>query len=98
MNPQSGRVVLLVSFFVAIAIITYQEVHDGSQIPRPKRYISAGMVYGLLGVLAPFVGYPVTGALGVGMVLALIWQHYYHPSASQQDTPDVGTDEGTVSV
>lgn len=97
MTPQSGRAILLTSFFVALAIVTYQEIHDGGQMPRPKRYFSAGLVYGLLGVAAPFISYPIAGALGVGMVLALVWQHYYHPSASG-DLAEVGTDEGSVNV
>lgn len=76
MSPEAGRSTLLVSFFLALAIVSYQEIHDAKVMPRPRRYISAGMVYGILGVLAPFISYQLAGLFGVGMILALVYQHY----------------------
>lgn len=76
MTPEAGRRTLLISFFVALVIVSYQEIHDARVMPRPRRYISAGLVYGILGVLAPFISYQLAGLFGVGMILALMYQHY----------------------
>lgn len=92
-TPEAGRRILLMSFFVALVIVSYQEIHDAQVIPRPRRFVSAGLVYGILGTLAPFISYPLAGLLGVGMVLALVWQHYAGNSTSPVDGD---TDSGTT--
>lgn len=91
MTPETGRRTLLISFFVALVIVSYQEIHDARVIPRPRRYISAGLVYGILGVLSPFISYQVAGLMGVGMVLALMYQHY-------QGTKDVTDGDSDTTV
>jgi len=76
MTPDTGRRLLLTSFFVSLVIVSYQEVHDAHVIPRPKRYFSAGIVYGILGIIAPIISFQIAGVFGIGMLLALIWMHY----------------------
>ena len=94
MTPESGRRVLMVSFFLALAILTWQEVRDAKVFPRPRRYISAGIVYGLLGVVAPFISFQVAGLLGVGMILALFYQKY---QSTKESNPSQISDEGTAT-
>lgn len=96
MNDAKGRQLLVMSFFVAIAMVTWQEVRDAKIVPRPRRYVSAAMVYGILGVAAPVLSYSFAGILGVGMVLALFWQHYNNTSTVRD--ADVDTSTGGISV
>lgn len=89
MTPETGRRMLLITFILALAIVTYQEVHDAKLIPRPRRYIGAGVVYGILGVLAPFISYPLAGWFGAGMVLTLVYQHYQSVKPTTDGDSDV---------
>lgn len=76
MSDETGRRLLTVTFIAAVAMITYLEIHDKQEMPKPARYVGAGVVYGILGIVAPFITYPLAGMFGVGVFLALLYQHY----------------------
>lgn len=90
MSPDRGRQILVTTFVLAVCIITYSEIHDQKRMPLPSRYVSAGMVWGILGLLAAFFSPQIAAMFGVGMDLALIYQHY----AGSKAASDIGKAAG----
>lgn len=80
-NPQTGRQLLVATFIAAMAMVTWSEVKDYKRTPQPARYVGAGVVYGLLGILAPFISFELAGLFGIGLLLTLLYQHYKSPPA-----------------
>jgi len=74
MSEQTGKAMLLTMFFLAIAIVAWDDIKHGGVWPRPRRFMGAGAVFGILGLVTPFVGAQVTGIFGAGMVLALFYK------------------------
>lgn len=84
MGEETGRRLLTFTFLAAVVMITYLEIHDKQEMPKPARYVGAGVVYGILGIAAPIISYPLAGMFGVGVFLALLYQHYKTPSAGAE--------------
>lgn len=75
MNDNTGRQILVASFFGTIAVVVWQEIHFG-HAPRPQRFVSAGLLYGILGVAAPILSYPLASLFGVGIFLTMLYAYY----------------------
>jgi hypothetical protein len=95
MNPNTGRRLLVTSFLLAVIMATWSEVHDYKRAPVPSRYVGAGVAYGLLGVLAPFISFELAGLFGVGLLLALVYQHYQTPPGAAEGNAPTPGGEGT---
>lgn len=68
---------LLVSeYLIILAIITWQESDKGQKLPSPSRYWKASVGFGLLAVGSPIIGEALAGALGGGLLLALLYNQY----------------------
>jgi len=66
---------LPVAFMVAVALVTWDETAKRGHVPPyPQRYVSVGLVYGLLAILAT-VAAPAAAVLGWGFILALAYQN-----------------------
>lgn len=76
MSELAGRRLMVTCFFLTCAIITWTDIHKFGQVPRPQRYVSASVVYGMLGIGATFLTWPFTSLLGVGVVLSLLYSYY----------------------
>lgn len=91
MNELTAKRVLLVTFLLSLAAITYYDlkgqgsvvtsktdangvthfnVASTGRLPNPREYVSAGIVFSLLGVLA-VASPPLAAALGAGTVLGI---------------------------
>jgi len=69
---------LLGAFFIQLGIITYRDVTQGGikvpdtapiKAPLPSQYLSAMLIYGVLGVM-PASTAPLPGLIGWGLVVA----------------------------
>lgn len=74
MSEQGAKSLLLTCFLLAIAIVSWDEIKHGGMFPRPRRFIGAGLVFGILGFAAPVISVQVASVLGAGMVLALLYK------------------------
>lgn len=74
MSEQNGRQLLLGMFFLSLAVVAWDEIKHGGVMPRPRRFIGAGVVFGILGLAAPFISYKLAGIFGAGMLLALMYK------------------------
>lgn len=70
-NP---RQVLIGSFFIACALISWQYWKADEAIPPPAKFTYAGLVYGLLGIAGAFLGPETAALMGVGYLLVLIYK------------------------
>jgi hypothetical protein len=85
MTDQQGNSLMRTTFFIALIVMTWGEVKQQKQVPRPARYVAAGMTWGILGFAAPFITYRIAGMLAVGFLLTLFYQFYGVTSAAGQD-------------
>src|SRR5690348_8503638 len=76
MNDDKGKALLLGCYIFAVALVTWNEIHDNHRVPLPSRYLSAGLVFGTLGLVGPFITYPLAAVIGLGVVVALYYQHW----------------------
>jgi len=66
---------MLGAFFIQVGIITYRDVTQGGlqttpiKAPLPSQYLSAILIYGVLGVM-PASTAPLPGLIGWGLVVA----------------------------
>lgn len=74
MSESTGRALLLATFFLALAVVSWDEIKHGGVLPRPRRYVGAGVVFAIAGLAAPVIGASTAGVFGAGMVLALLYQ------------------------
>lgn len=74
MNERSGRQLLVMSYVVSIAILTWSEIRQYQRWPIPSRYTGANLVYVLLGLATPLIGWELAGVMGSGMLLALMYK------------------------
>ena len=92
MSELTAKRVLLITFLLSLAAITYYDlkgqgsilvsktdkatgvtsfnVKSTGALPNPREYVSAGLVFGLLGVLA-VASPPLAAALGAGTLLGI---------------------------
>lgn len=76
MTESQGRQVLLATFLAAIATLTWTEMHLYQTMPRPARYVGAGLTWGILGLLAPVITYRLAALFGAGLYLTLLYQYF----------------------
>jgi hypothetical protein len=81
MNEDTGRKLLVTSFVFAIIIAAWSEIKEFKRPPQPKRFVGAGVAYGLLGLIAPIISIELAGLFGVGLLLTLLYQHVPHSTA-----------------
>lgn len=82
MNERVGRQILLATFIGAVFTLTWSEVGKNKVVPRPARYVGAGMTWGILGLISPIISYRLAAMFGVGLYLALLYQ-YFNPNGNQ---------------
>jgi hypothetical protein len=73
MSEDQGKMLLLSTFILVVAIVTWSEIKDNKTFPRPQRYVGAGVVWGVLGLSAPILTYPLAGMIGAATMLALLY-------------------------
>lgn len=76
MSDEQGKSILFGTCVLALALIVWSEIHDNHRLPIPSRFLGIGLVWGTLGLVGPFVSYPLAAAIGAGMLLALYYQHF----------------------
>jgi hypothetical protein len=81
MSDENGHMLLLATFVAAVAMVTWIEVKRNHTVPRPQRYVSAGLLWGILGISSPVLTYSLTGLFGVGILLTLMYT-YFRPQAT----------------
>jgi hypothetical protein len=93
-----GRPALLVTFLVAVAMVTWSELKVNHRIPQPQRFVFAGVVWGVLGVVSELGGPELAAVFGLGMVLVLTYQLYNggglaatRPATAQEKTVNPAT-------
>jgi hypothetical protein len=67
---------LLVSFIAAIGLITWDELKNRQRVPHPERYVSAVIVWFILGLVAELGAPELAGLFGIGLVLTLYYSYY----------------------
>lgn len=67
---------LLVTYFAALAIITWDELKHKQRIPHPENYVRAGIVWAILGVVAEIGAPEVAGIFGLGLVVAMLYVYF----------------------
>lgn len=71
------RPVLFGAWAIAMATISYDEWHNYSRLPIPKRLWETTLVYGLLAVVSTVdFMVPLTNAFGIGYAIMLMYQYY----------------------
>lgn len=65
---------IVAEFGVTVAIVTYVEIVKNGRVPLPSRYIGAGVAFGILGLLSPLISDRLAATLGLGIVLAVLYQ------------------------
>jgi hypothetical protein len=73
MSEDQGKMLLLSTFILVVAIVTWSEIKDNKTFPRPQRYVGAGVVWGVLGLSAPILTYPLAGMIGAATMLGLLY-------------------------
>lgn len=92
MSDEQGKAILSTTAILAIALVVWSELHDNHRLPVPARFVGVGLVWGTLGLVAPFISYPLASAVAAGMLLALYYQHWSGKTASIQNaTPPGGS-------
>jgi len=71
------RPVLMGSWVIAMAVISYDEWKNYSRLPIPARLWETSLVYGLLAIfsMADFL-VPLANAFGLGYAIMLLYQYY----------------------
>lgn len=87
----NGRGILIAEYGIAIGMVFWSQYKTNQLLPPPSRMIKASLAYGLLGVAAPFISPQVAGALGAGLLMALIY------NTVGTGTVPVGTDNNDFS-
>ena len=82
---------LLITFIIAIGILTWDEIKNQQRVPVPTKYVHAAVVWGILGIIADFGAPEVASVFGLGLVLAMAYGYYN----SQHTTTE--TNVGTMS-
>ena len=60
----------MAEWFVAIAIISYSDIKQGN-IPQPRRFVGATVLYGLLALVAPAITNNIAALMGVALLFGL---------------------------
>jgi hypothetical protein len=76
MSDETGKSLLLTTFVLAIAMLTWSEIAKNHTVPRPQRYVSAGILWSILGLLSPVLTYSLTGLFGMGLFLTLLYSYF----------------------
>lgn len=75
MTDDQAKNILFTSFFLCIAIASFDSLKAEHSLPKPRVYLGACMTYGILAFLSPFA--PQLAAMfGAGFLLVKIYQHY----------------------
>jgi len=99
MSEDRGREILLITFMFAIGMVTWTEIHVNKTAPRPSRFVGAGMVWGILGLIAPLISYQVVAMFGIGMDLALLYNYYQGVNSTPSPegvAPEQGAEPATT--
>jgi hypothetical protein len=76
MDEGRAKSILLTTFVLALAILAWTEIYRLHTVPRPVRFVGAGLVWGILGLSAPLISYRVASTMSVAMVIALLYSYY----------------------
>lgn len=72
MNPNTGRRLLVFAFLIGMGLITWDELRNGNNMPRPARYWLGGIAFAMLGVMAAADSLAlVAGLFGLGLDVAI---------------------------
>jgi hypothetical protein len=72
-----NRMIILTSWGVAMALVSYDEWTSNSILPRPQRLWYTTMLYAGLGLLSAADGLvPIANALAIGYTLVLLYQFF----------------------
>lgn len=82
MSDDTGRRLLVSTFLVAVALLTWNEMKVNKVMPRPQRYVGAGVIWALLALLSPVLTYSLSGMFSVGVVLMLLYKNVSSSSGS----------------
>lgn len=81
-----NRNVIFMAWIVAMIVIGADEWKSHHIFPRPLRFWSATVVYGILFILSQIDGLvPLTNALAIGFDISLLWE-FYNGGISQPST------------
>lgn len=97
MTPINGQRLIVGTFFLACAIIAWNNMKNHGVAPAPYRFIGAGVVYGVLATISPFVG-PAAAVAGVGYVIVLMYQFFGANLATEGATSVGGASGGAVPL
>lgn len=97
-----NRYGMFVTFWAAVAIVSYNELRINMRVPHPDRYIKACIVWGLLSVVADLGAPEVATIFAVGLLVAMIYG-YYTGKPNLVTPSDIGnttipTDVGNTQV
>src|SRR5215469_6273337 len=76
-------------FLVIIAVITGDEVIRKGRVPLPSRYFFAGVAFAILGIASPLISTKLANVLGLGIVLAVLYQLLPANETPATDKPGV---------
>lgn len=94
LNSINGQRLIVGTFFLACGIITWNDMKKNSTVPAPYRFIGAGMVYGILATITPFVG-PAAALIGVGYCIVLMYQ-FFGANLTTEGATSVGGQAGAA--
>lgn len=63
----------LIAFFVAVGLVTWQEIKCCRDLPWPPRYVYTGLTFGLLDLVS-LADEDLAGVIAIGFVLAIALQ------------------------
>lgn len=67
------RTGLLTTLLLAVGIISYQEMIKMQRTPKPQSFTYAVGAWSVLGLIAELGAYEIAFALGVGLILAMVY-------------------------
>lgn len=88
----NGQRALVATFVICVLLIVWDEVQEVKVFPRPSRFVSAGLVFIVLGIIS-IVGAPqLAAAFGAAVDISLLYRFKWakgNAGASKQPPPPV---------
>ena len=84
------RTGLLATWLLALSIIGWDEIKRNNRVPQPQRFIAAGVVWAILGVVADFGAPEIATILGIGFILSMLYTYYNSQQPGAEGTGTTG--------
>ena len=70
---------LVATFIAAIGILAWDEVNIEKRVPMPSKFVYAGIVWGVLGIVAELGAPEIAFIFAVGILLSMGYVYFQSP-------------------